>query len=347
MAGEKRTQSDTLSILRALEQSPHRFDFFQALRNLECFFSEYPRIGTSNRPQDDPVRFGQYPDMAFAASSLYSLSCPKESMPARLSVLFFGLFGPNGPLPHHLTELARNRMRNAGDLALVRFADMFHHRFISLFYRAWAEIEPTVNLDRPGEDRFSFMLGALTGIGMESMRMRDEMPDYCKLYFTGRLGPQARNSEGLTAIIGHYFGIRVKILQFIGQWMDIPERFHLKVNGTSKLGLNTHLGARVWDCQYKFRLVFGPLSIEQFENFLPGKHGLNVLAAIVRNYIGDELDWDVQLLIDKKDIRPVVLGDGSRLGMTCWLFMSNVQDSATRIIVKPLLCPRVKEKNHD
>ena len=61
----------------------------------------------------------------------------------------FGLLGPNGPLPLHLTEYARERLRHAGDPTLSRFLDIFHHRFLALFYRAWAQAQPHVNRDRP------------------------------------------------------------------------------------------------------------------------------------------------------------------------------------------------------
>ena len=66
----------------------------------------------------------------------------------------FGLFGPNGPLPIHLTEYARERLQHGGDATLCRFLDVFHHRFLALFYKAWAQAQPHVNRDRPAQDRF-------------------------------------------------------------------------------------------------------------------------------------------------------------------------------------------------
>jgi predicted component of type VI protein secretion system len=56
----------------------------------------------------------------------------------RLGVRFFGLTGPQGPMPLHFTEYVRERARNHGDPTLARFLDLFHHRLLSLFYRAWA-----------------------------------------------------------------------------------------------------------------------------------------------------------------------------------------------------------------
>ena len=124
-------------------------------------------------------------------------------------VHFFGLFGPDGPLPLHLTEYARDRSRNHRDPSLQRFADIFHHRALSLFYRAWANSRPTISFDRPEDDRFALYTGALIGLGMESLRNRDAMPDLTKLHFAGHLSCQTRHAEGLASILSEFFKMPV------------------------------------------------------------------------------------------------------------------------------------------
>ena len=103
--------------------------------------------------------------MAFAPSTLSAFEEQAGGRPPRLEQRFFGLLGPNGPLPLHLTEYARDRLRHHGDRTLVRFLDLFHHRLALLFYRAWAEARPTVQHDRPDEDRFATYVGSLAGYG--------------------------------------------------------------------------------------------------------------------------------------------------------------------------------------
>ncbi|MFM8218907.1 MAG: type VI secretion system baseplate subunit TssG, partial [Planctomycetaceae bacterium] len=91
---------------------PHRFDFYHILRQIECQNRQLPRLGTSASPRKDPVRLGQDPALIFAASTFSSVRPPLAGGSApRLAVSFFGLFGPNGPLPLHLTEYARDRLR--------------------------------------------------------------------------------------------------------------------------------------------------------------------------------------------------------------------------------------------
>ena len=119
---------DALNPLRALEADASRFDFFQALRLLENAFPRTPRIGESLRPRDDAVRFTQEPELVFHPTTLGAYTPPGDGREARLSVKFYGLLGPNGPLPLHLTEYARDRLRNANDPTFARFLDLFHHR---------------------------------------------------------------------------------------------------------------------------------------------------------------------------------------------------------------------------
>jgi len=142
MDAEKRPPDADLSRLDALRQQPQAHHLFQALRVIEAAHPDRPRLGRSRRPAQDPVRLGQAPELAFPRSTVSGFGPDPRTGRDRLTQQAFGLFGPHGALPLHLTEYARDRQRNNGDGALVGFADMLHHRMLSLFYRAWASAEP-------------------------------------------------------------------------------------------------------------------------------------------------------------------------------------------------------------
>ena len=339
MAGQDRTTSTPLGLFQELRQAPYRFDFFTALRRLECSFPNQARIGTSSRPSEDPVRFGQEPSMAFAPSTLSAFQSGRDGFPPRLLELFFGVFGPNGPLPLHLTEYARDRLRNADDPTFARFADIFHHRFLSLFFRAWADAEPTNGLDRLDDDRFSNLVGALSGLGIPAVRDRDAMPDFAKFFFIGRISNQTRNAEGLLAILKYYFAMPVNLQEFIGEWLDIPWHSRLRLGEsllTGALGQTATLGERVWECQSKFRLTFGPLSMDDYQRMLPGGSSLQSLIAIVRNYIGDEYDWDVHLILKKEEVKPTQLGKFGQLGWTTWMTDRPPDNDLDQLYLNPM-----------
>ena len=199
-----------------LAEEPFRFDFYRAVRLLENLYRNAPRVGASVRLSDDRVRFGQKASLAFAPSNVEQFEPGGEGAPARMFVRFLGLLGPNGPLPHHITEFIIGRILSAKDHTHARFLDVFNHRFIALFYRAWASAQKSVDYDRPDESRFAAYIGSLAGVGMRSLLGRDTVPDRAKLFFSGRLACQTRNPEGLRAIVQTFFGIPTAIEEFSG-----------------------------------------------------------------------------------------------------------------------------------
>ncbi len=310
-------------LVHEVAAAPYRYDFFALLRRIECLCRHRLRLGQATRPVDEPIRMGQEPTLAFPPSTLAYAEEASGEHPARIGVLFLGMLGPNGPLPLHLTEYARDRARNAGDQTLVRFLNLFHHRVLTLFYRAWANAQPTISLDRPESDRFATYVGALLGIGSPAFQDRDAFPDHAKRYFAGRLAAQTRNAEGLRAMVAEYFRLPTDLEELVGEWTPLLEQERWRISRTSsagQLGLSTILGARAWQRQTKFRLVFGPLGWEQFQSMLPGSPRLGRLIALVRSYVGgDALAWDVRLFLDKRVSQPLRLDGVTRLGWTSWL----------------------------
>lgn len=325
---------DPLSLLSALEAHPARFDFHAALRQLECAFAHLPRIGQAARPADEAVRFGQQPSLAFEPAMINSLI---PGATPKLLLNFFGLLGANGPLPIHLSEYIRDRQRNLNDPTLAAFCDVFHHRMISLFYRAWASAQPAVSLDRPQADRFAQYLGSLIGIGMPSMLGRDTVPDVAKLHFAGRLGPQTRNAEGLAALLTDYLQVPVQVEQFVGHWMTLPADGLCALRSgpdAPVLGQTTVMGKKVWNTQHKFRLLIGPLDLEQTRRLLPGGDSLKRVQDWVRQYVGLAMDWDVNLIVKKEQLPGLRLGSAP-LGWTSWLSSKAPLADDRQLLINP------------
>jgi len=312
--------TDALTFFAALAEAPYSYDFYQTLRRLECLYPDKPRWGESLRPVDDPIRLGQDPDLSFAPAAVASFSMGRGDGLPRLQVRMFGLFGPNGPLPIHLTEYAHERLHNAGDATLSRFLDVFHHRFLALFYRAWAQAQPHVNRDRPDMDRYAGYIAAFFGIMPASFRRRDATPDVAKLFQAGNLVRHVRNREGLADILEQYFRVPVEIEEFVGHWMllGVGERTYLAREG-AVLGAGAVIGKRVWDGQHKFRIRMGSLTLAQYVNLLPGGALFAQLVDWVRFYLSFELDWDVRLILRKEEVPRLTLDRTRRLGWTTWL----------------------------
>ena len=328
----------TDSLIEQLGANPYRFDFFQAVRLLQSRFAERPRIGSSLAPVQDPVRFAQSPSLAFPASTLERLQTDTPGGVPRLFVNFFGLMGPNGPLPIHVTEYARDRERHHADRTIASFLNVFNHRLLSFLFRAWAASQKAVDLDRPKEQCYPVYVGSLFGIGLESLQERDAVPDWAKLYFAGRLACQTRNAEGLEAILQEFFEIPTEVQSFRGRWMDLPPDSLCKLGDapeTGSLGLTTIVGSHVWDCQLNFRLKFGPMSLADYERMLPCGAAFQRLKYWVLNYCGEHFFWDAQLVLRAGDGPQVFLGQSGRLGWTTWLKTRPLAHDADDMVLIP------------
>lgn len=325
--------------LALLADKAYKFSFFHALRLIECVYNDKPKLGTSKRPVEDGVRFGQEVSMAFETSTLAEFKWGKDGRPPRLTQRFFGLYGTNAPLPLHITEYVRGREHNYHDNTLARFSDVFHHRMLCLFYKARADTEPTFQFDRPDEDRFVDYIGSLLGIAQPSFKNRDAMPDLAKLHYVGYLSNQVKSAEGLRAMLVDYFKLPVLIDEFVGEWLTIEPSEQTRLGfspQTGTLGESALIGSKVWSCQHKFRITFDALTQAEYESLLPSGQRLKALIAIVRNYLGDEMTWDLRLILKKEQVSGVSLNQGARLGWTSWLGNRESDKNASELLLNPL-----------
>ena len=316
----------TDALIARLAEKAFEFDFYALVRLLQSRFPDRPRIGHSRSPAQDPVRFAQNPAMDFAPATLEAVRRKDPSRPPVVYSRHFGLFGPNGPLPLCLTEYAHDRILHHGDATFAAFCNVFHHRLLSFFFRAWADAQKTVDFDRPNDQQWSQFVASLIGLGMESLQGRDSVPDRAKLYFAGRLVQHNRNAEGLEAILEDFYGIPTQVWTFVGCWLKLPSASICKLGNsreTGIMGATIIVGSRVWTCQLHFRLRMGPMNFAEYQRLLPRKKkeggSFRRLCDWVRQYAGEESSWDVCLVLAKDEVPVIQIGHAGLLGWTTWL----------------------------
>ena len=301
-----------------LLSEPWRHDFFAVMRRLERSFKEQPRIGDSAARREDYALLGEDPFLEFPASTIGRAE-PADAGRIRLFVKFLGLLGPQGALPLSTTEEAYVWTLSRDD-AFPRFLDILNHRFLQLFFRAWADSRPIAQHDRPDLDRFGAYLGSFIGVGSAPLRGLGTVPDAEKIAFAGLTAPQAKSASRLRGLLSGLFGVRVEVEQFVGTWMTFEEdeRTHLG-RRHSGLGVNVLLGASIFSVQDKFRVrIFAP-NLAVYRRFLPTGDRCDPLADAVFLYVGDQLDWDVELALPAGAAEPIRLGRFGELGYTSWM----------------------------
>lgn len=349
------------SVVAKLLDTPHAYSFFQAVRILERsgqLESQSAalgrRLGATNAiagfapPSTEMIRLKTHQSFKFPEAEIYSIKREteaKESPQWSMHVNFMGLTGSMGVMPFHYTELILQRLKQK-DESLVHFLDLFNHRTLSLFYQASTKyhlpleyerkrLRPDVNkkYDMQTQALLSFL-----GLGTSGLDNRLQVKDESLLFYSGLITQQVRTASGLKQMLQDYFGIPVKIQEFVGQWQElIPDIRSRMVSRSMPKGQNAQLGKSLmfgrkgWFAQGKIRIFLGPLNREQFYKFAPGTKSLKALNDMVRLYVGIEKDYDFVIEVRRKDIpNKITLRKGASplMGWNTWLSSSDkpVQD---------------------
>jgi type VI secretion system protein ImpH len=344
-----------VTYLEQLEQEPYRFDFLDVLRRLERTLARpadpaaasntsslraRPRIGDSATRRDEMLllagieyrlSLGQQPYLDFPASNVAQVTVDRQSSRRTIRILskFLGLLGPQGALPLPTSEEALSYYL-ARDEAFPRFLDLFNHRFLQLFFRSWADARPIVQNDRPDCDRFSDYVRSMIGIGSGAFAGLASVPRGIGLY-AGLLGAQAKSASRLRFAIRGLFGVEAEIDQFVGTWLEFDESERSVLGGrNSGLGTDLLVGKSSYSVQDKIRIRIFVSDMGQYRRFLPPGEDLQKLFDLVFFYIGEELEWDVELALPGRSVEPVELGKCGALGWTSWMAPNFAADEYRR-----------------
>jgi type VI secretion system protein ImpH len=246
-----------------------------------------------------------------------------------MTVAFMGLTGPVGVLPWHYTELLIE-LNDYKNPALEDFFNLFNHRMISLFYRAWEKHRFFISYEKDPlgsqETGFTRNLFDLIGMGTPGLINSGHLsfPHHALLRYAGLIAQRPHSASALRGILSDYFAVPVEILSFRGKW------FALDADGLSRLGENHNqlgvdatAGDAIWNPQARIAIQAGPLSIEQFVDFLPNGKAFRALKDWVQFFIGTAIEFEFQSVLEASDVPEFCLSDegpnAPRLGWMSWL----------------------------
>jgi type VI secretion system protein ImpH len=315
----------------------YRFEFFQAVRLLERLEPEREPVGRDGPPSREVVRFRTRVSLEFPASQIHEVEQNRDGGAPSMTVAFFGMTGPLGVLPHPYTELLLERTRRQ-DRALWEFLDLFHHRFLSLFYRAWEKYRFPVAYERTRHDPFTEYLFDLIGMGTRGLSGRMSFPDQALLLYAGLIAQKPHSAVAIESILAHQFGVPARVEQFFPQWLVLDEEYRTRLgSANSEPGRNLVCGERVRDAQSKFRVRLGPMSLERYLSFLPGGDSFAAITDLTRFLVGLELDFDVQLVLAAAEVPPCVLSSSPKtpplLGWTTWISTRPSTEDASPVVL--------------
>jgi type VI secretion system protein ImpH len=309
---------------RRLAEDACSFEFFQAVMLLQRLRPDSRHVGGFSSPEDEAVHFSVNQRLGFPASEIQSLEVDGDAQP-QMMVNFMGLTGPMGVLPYAYSELILERAR-AKDHSLAAFLDIFNHRAISLFYRAWQRSNFAVTYGAAGRDLFTQYMLDLAGLGTAGLRDRQDIDDEAFLHYVSLVASQSRSAVALEQVIADYFEVPVEVQQFAGGWYGLDQSTQCAMkeeeSASRQVGSGAVVGDAVWDRQARVRIRLGPMGIERYCDFLPEGGGHKALRAMTRFFSNQCLEFEVQLVLDRNQVPAVELdldsSNPARLGWVSW-----------------------------
>jgi type VI secretion system protein ImpH len=318
-----------LSLLGTLMNEPARFSFDAAVAIMM-------RAAGSADPAT-AISFHAPVGLGFVPADVLSVTRAGAGFHATTGLA--GLTGPSGVLPRPYTEMVNAEHRRRSP-ALAAVLDLLAQLPVAQFAAAGIKYRPHRAADaaacagydvEPAKFGSREALLAFIGDGLPASGGAVHAQADARLYYAGAFAAQPRSADHLSAILSDWLGHAVDLEQFAGSWLSLgrDQMSRLPSCGRSgqfcQLGVDAAIGARAWDIQSQIVLHIGPLTLSEFEKFLPGEAELHRLVSITRAYLGDQIDFVVNPVLAADAVPPLALEPSNppRLGANSWLPTSN------------------------
>lgn len=279
--------------MEKFRRKPWQYDFYKALAHTRKL---YP---------GRRVRFKIPPRLDFSPGPVAGLEEAPDGSPA-LIVNLTALTGPSAPLPLHLTQQAQALARR-GDGALGEFLALLGDRIIDLYQELMGRMKPEAAPQARALDHcFLAAAGVLTeGIRGRTMAIPNSGPQgevlgklpEASFFSAAQIwGMFPRSASGLEFLVEHVFGVTAKVEPLKGAWVNLPgEQRTILGRQKNQLGRDSISGGQVFDPAAGFTLKLGPLTREQYREFLPPPAGTKRgdLMAMIIYYAGADFTFSI------------------------------------------------------
>ena len=235
---------------------------------------------------------------------------------------FLGLYGINSPLPrcYHEQVAIQHRILGENNVPLQSFYDLFNNRFYWLYYQSWKKYRFHLFLNRNKNNDVIERINSFTGKGLFSKDKESVIDDFALLKFSGLFSQRVRNKNGLQILLSFFFPkYKTEIKEFVLRWIKLSDIPSIGEDDY-KLGENSFIGESTVDYMSRICIKIGPVTFEEYLNFLPGTWNSKCLVELLKIYLNDGLEFDFEFEV-KTDTVVMISWDDKRLklGSTLWL----------------------------
>ncbi|TFH02789.1 MAG: type VI secretion system baseplate subunit TssG [Calditrichales bacterium] len=313
-------------------------NFTGLIADLEKHFGEYSvfyaiflceMLLDQKNPQRDSEKFDQagisfrpFEDYIYPPSDIRDFSFNNDQMKFVLN--FLGLYGINSPLPrcYHEQVAIQQEVHGSGDIPLQNFLDIFNDRFYWLYYQGWKKYRYYLQLSMNPANATMQRLFAFIGLPPGSDWSRLNLPPFKLMQLSGVLSNRVRNKKSLVIFLNSFFpSLKIEIQEFVPTMVPLSDLPQLgSKRNQAKLGKNSVIGCSIRDCSRRIALTIGPIAFADYLEFCSGGSQLNLLNQLMRLYLNDFLEYDLNFVIYTGDIPDFICGDPQlKLGRNIWL----------------------------
>ena len=134
----------------------------------------------------------------------------------------------------------------------------------------------------------------------------------------------------------------MEVEQFAGGWYPLDRNTQTALDEgpdeSGQLGFGAVVGDEVWDQTARVRVRIGPLSLDQYLDFLPQGSAFESLRALTQLFSNGEFDFEIQLILNRRDVPPCELGaegsDAPQLGWHTYVKTRQMKEDASDTILQ-------------
>ncbi len=310
------------SVIEHLFNKPGAFEFIQSIRLLR-----HVPYQTNIKYWADEFHFESSLHLNFPESEIESLNLVDQKV--ELTNLLVGLTGIQGTLPYTYTNKVKQVPRKQRN-EIIKFISLFNHKLTSQYVDATLSYNLPIRYEVESDNHYLNILHALSGyVGVQ--HQQDDLDDYFA-EFSGLMQGQNNNAYALRTILNCIFKHDIKINELVVEKFKLSEEHKTKLGGESPnmLGVNSFCGEVIRQVEGKIEIVLGPLTHNQYLEFLPGKSGSNKLKRILQTWCSPTLIVDLRLVLAKSEIRPIQLSSHQQIGLAQGAFVmpSTLKDNS-------------------
>ncbi len=326
------------ALIAELAAEPWKFSFFRAVQLLQRTAPHAIPVGTLGPVRRESIRFVHDQELVFHTADIASISprVIRDGVPfAEIRSSFMGLYGAVSPLASFISEEIIDAERN-DDKSLKAFYDVFHHRLMSLFFRAWKKYRFAAGFRVDGSDPFTRRALAFVGVDAAAPP-RDGLPPLSLLALAPLLAIKTRPARSLQIILERLFpGAGITTKSFIARRVVLNDDQIAKLGTqSSTLGVDMTIGRAVVDRSGRFRVGIGPVDYETFEGLMPGGRLHPTLRKVIDQFSRGVLEIECEVTLAQRDAPKFELGveRGARLGVTTTLRPQSGKPMTARFVM--------------